>query len=202
MGQNCQIILDQNCQIIMGPNYQTKIGKNVKIVLNFLDKKWTFDILCPFSSIDLLLMSWEFFVGKCLLLWSIFRVKIFQKAMSLRFSLFSFTSNHFVWRKPKNGGVRKWKVKNCTSITTSIFVTDLGRGFATRSHNTSLTSKFSGIFEGQTWAPRSHGIKCHTFATLSQTGVTFCNFAETYVTTDNQCQLRFLQYLKVRVHSV
>ena len=161
-----------------------------------LTKKCTFDIMCPFSSIDLLLMSWEFFVGKCLL-WSIFRVKIFQKAMSLRFSLFSFTSNHFVWRKPKNGGVRKWKVKNCTSITTSIFVTDLGRGFATRSHNTSLTSKFSGIFEGQTWAPRSHGIKCHTFATLSQTGVTFCNFAETYVTTDNQCQLRFLEYLKI-----
>ena len=57
MGQNCQIILDQNCQIDMGENYQTKIGKNVKIVLNFLDKKWTFDILCPFSSIDLLLMS-------------------------------------------------------------------------------------------------------------------------------------------------
>ena len=193
--------MGQNCQIIMGPNYQTKIGKNVKIVLNFLDKKWTFDILCPFSSIDLLLMSWEFFVGKCLL-WSIFRVKIFQKAMSLRFSLFSFTSNHFVWRKPKNG-VRKWKVKNCTSITTPIFVTDLGRGFATRSHNTSLTSKFSGIFEGQTWAPRSHGIKCHTFATLSQTGVTFCNFAETYVTTDNQCQLRFLEYLKntLKFHS-
>ena len=86
---------------------------------------------------------------------------------------------------------------------TSIFVTDLGRGFATRSHNTSLTSKFSGIFEGQTWAPRSHGIKCHTFATLSQTGVTFCNFAETYVTTDNQCQLRFLEHLKntLKFHS-
>ena len=132
----------------------------------------------------------NFLLASAYYYWSIFRVKIFQKAMSLRFSLFSFTSNHFVWRKPKNG-VRKWKVKNCTSITTSIFVTDLGRGFATRSHNTSLTSKFSGIFEGQTWAPRSHGIKCHTFATLSQTGVTFCNWWKSYVTTDNPCQLHW-----------
>ena len=149
-------------------------------------------------------MSWEFFVGKCLL-WSIFRVKIFQKAMSLRFSLFSFTSNHFVWRKPKNGGVRKWKVKNCTSITLLFLLQTweeaLQQDLTTRVWQ--LTSKFSGIFEGQTWAPRSHGIKCHTFATLSQTGVTFCNFAETYVTTDNQCQLRFLEHLKntLKFHS-